>query len=192
MGRRLQHNAPVYRAAALRSFDEETRMTHGMAVSLVVAPRDRRRAPTVRCSNVLGVDWDKIIVAIAGLMVVSLQFVREWAGREGRSARIKRDLEILALLPEESEAYTRLQGHIETSIARMLSERTQKRRSLNDAVQGLVLLGLGIWVTTLEAPFFLIGVPLACAGAFMLIVGVVPLRRGPGGSILWNDPDSKG
>jgi hypothetical protein len=116
--------------------------------------------------------WDTAgAVAVAALSVAgaSLQLVRV---REGRRGAVKRDLEILALLPPESEAYSALSRHVQDRVIRSVRADESARRDPSGIAAALVCMSLGAILVPVAASsggwWWLLG----ASGAFLALVGI--------------------
>ena len=139
-------------------------------------------------------DWDKLVIAGAGLLAVALQLLRERAGRSGMRAQLKTDLEIVALLPDSSDVKARLQANIDERIGRMIKDESEKRRDLYSTLLGVFLLAFAAWMTTIGDRFWSFWLApadfVALLGAVGLFQGLVPHKRDERGRII-NEHESK-
>ncbi|NUS72685.1 MAG: hypothetical protein HOQ05_04680 [Corynebacteriales bacterium] len=112
--------------------------------------------------------WDiagKFLLALVTIIVGAIQF---WP-RGGRRARIKSDVELYSLLPEEIENREEFRQHISAQLAQLIKRETVKRRDPIGIVLGIVFTGGGAYLGVLAFKggwwwFFLVlaivGVPL--------------------------------
>ena len=140
-------------------------------------------------------DWEKIVVPVAGVLALALQLLREGVGRGGRRAKVKRDLEILNLLPDSSKARSELQTHVDNVIRGMIRDETEKRRDAYAAILGIMFLGLAYWAAGLGAkfwsPWLALASTLALLGVVALYQGLVPHKRDERGRIIREERPSR-
>jgi hypothetical protein len=120
-------------------------------------------------------NWDtasKVAVAALTVLGVLLQLVRRPDGRHGQ---VKRNLELLALLPDDSSSRSRLLRHIDESVERLISNDDELRRDPT---------GIGIAVVFLVAACALVVVAIRSGDwwwwlivAFLVLFGIVGLGQ---------------
>lgn len=93
-------------------------------------------------------DIAKIAGAVGPIVVAALGFVASGTASRSRHARLKESVELLKLLPEQSEARKLLEAHIERTISRV-AEDDEKRREPFGIVLSLLLLVFAGWTWTL-------------------------------------------
>lgn len=87
-----------------------------------------------------------IVVAILGVLAAGLQL--RPPQERGQRAKLRKDAELLALLPQGSSAYSLLAAHIEWQVRQLVEQQTTKRRDITGIITGtmLVVFGAGlIW-----------------------------------------------
>lgn len=91
--------------------------------------------------------WDtatKLLVPLLGFFGVWLQVRRS---RHGIDGRIKERLELLALLPDASEAREPLRQHIDDAIKKMIKDESVLRRDATGIVLSLIFGVIGVFLT---------------------------------------------
>ena len=91
--------------------------------------------------------WDdvtKIVAAISPLVIGVVSVVVNQRSSRGRRARLRQDAELLALLPEGSEARRLLESHIERTVVQLGAD-DEKRRDPFGIVLALVFLAFSGW-----------------------------------------------
>jgi hypothetical protein len=73
-------------------------------------------------------NWDtisKVAIAVLPVLGIVLQLIRRPDGRRGQ---VKRDLELLGLLPDDSSSRSKLLQHIDQSVERLIVDEDELRR----------------------------------------------------------------
>ena len=83
-------------------------------------------------------DWSKVL--LAAIPVVGAVAKLLLGAVPGRRGRLVSDADLLAKLPPDSAAYTRMLGHLDAEVARIIQEEDRKRRDLVGIVLGVALL----------------------------------------------------
>ena len=119
-------------------------------------------------------DWSKVVLAVIPVVGAVAKVLR--GAVRGRRGRLSSDADLLAKLPSDSAAYTRMLGHLDQEIARIIEEEDRKRRNLAGVVLGVALLAgaaalvVSAWRSDGDvAPF------LWAAAAVVAILGTVGL-----------------
>lgn len=92
--------------------------------------------------------WDiagKFLLALVTIIVGAVQF---WP-RGGRRARIKSDVELYSLLPEEIENRDEFKRHISSQLAQLIKHETVKRRDPTGIILGVVFTAGGSYLGVL-------------------------------------------
>ncbi|MGI9194587.1 MAG: hypothetical protein ACR2FO_08805 [Actinomycetota bacterium] len=128
-------------------------------------------------------DWNRALVAIASVASV-VGVVREIARSTRRHRRrdwIIKDLDILKLLPDASEARPRLEAHINREVMQLVDDEEQKRRDPFGIVLAVIFIALAAWTAFLAYQgshgWLVAAVPLALLGVVGLAQDAVPRKR---------------
>lgn len=89
--------------------------------------------------------WPQALVAIAGSVVAGLAILREWPAMRGPVPRIRRQLDLLDALPDDSAVRTILREAIDQDVHEMLTAQRELRRDPGGMALGAVILVGGVW-----------------------------------------------
>lgn len=128
-------------------------------------------------------DWDdaaKLVAALGPVIVAWLGLQASRSELRGRRARLMQDVELLKLLPQDSESKRVLEIHIERAISR-LAEDDEKTRDPFGIVLALLFLasaGWG-WVQTLAGSnwWLVLALPSTVIGIVGFTRDIVPAKR---------------
>ena len=137
-------------------------------------------------------NWDsisKIAIAFSGVVAAWLQLRRGRGG--GRRAQLQRDLDLLALLPEDSTARAALSQHVDAAVVSLIRDEAELRRDPTGIVLGLVLVGAAAagvigavlnrgWWWALLVPAVFLGL----IGVLGFVQDVVPRKRDDKGKVI--------
>lgn len=123
-----------------------------------------------------------IIAAALTLIGVAVQVARS-RGTRTRSV-IKADLELLASLRQDSQAYTDLQRHVEARVAALIEHEQAARREPYGIVWGVLFCGAAVASTAAAGMnggwawlLMILAVPLAVFGIFALATSIPKRAR---------------
>lgn len=127
-------------------------------------------------------NWGDLVGALSGVAVAVLRLVGVRSSRGRRRDQIKRDLEIVQLLPEASAARSELLAHIEDSLNVLIKDERERRRNPSGVVLGLVLVGIAGWAASAatrggSAWWWLLAIPLGAIGLFGAVDDATRRRR---------------
>jgi uncharacterized membrane protein HdeD (DUF308 family) len=94
------------------------------------------------------------------------------------------------LLPPESNGRTKLQEHIDASIARLIEDEDERRRDAFGMTLGLIFLALGVWVASFpvrsdgSSLWWLLAIPLMVIGLIGFVQDSTPKKRNEQGRII--------
>jgi hypothetical protein len=71
-------------------------------------------------------DWSKVVLAAIPVVGAVAKQLRGTV--QGRRGRLVSDAELLAKLPPDSAAYTRMLGHLDEEVAHVIEDEDRKRR----------------------------------------------------------------
>ena len=83
-------------------------------------------------------DWSKVVLAAIPVVGAVAKQLRGTV--QGRRGRLVSDAELLAKLPPDSAAYTRMLGHLDEEVAHVIEDEDRKRRDAVGVVLGVALL----------------------------------------------------
>ncbi len=120
--------------------------------------------------------WDtasKLLLALLPLAIAGIQY---WP-RGGRRSRIKADLELYKLLPEDLPHRDAFRESIGLQVQRLIEHETVKRRHASTVVTGLIFLALGVYpiVLAFHGGWWLTLFPVGAAASF---VGIATITDG--------------
>jgi uncharacterized membrane protein len=119
-------------------------------------------------------DWSKVLLAAIPVVGAVAKLLR--GAVPGRRGRLVSDADLLAKLPPDSAAYTRMLGHLDAEVARIIQEEDRKRRDLVGIVFGVALLAgaaalaVSAWYSDQDVSPF-----LWAAAAVVALLGTVGL-----------------
>jgi uncharacterized membrane protein len=132
-------------------------------------------------------DWSKVVLAAIPVVGAVAKQLRGTV--RGRRGRLVSDAELLAKLPPDSAAYTRMLGHLDQEVAHVIADEDRKRRDVVGVVLGVALLAgatalvISAWRSDGDvAPFlWAAAVVVAFLGTVGLVQDATPRARDDAG-----------
>lgn len=122
-----------------------------------------------------------IVQATVGILTVLVGMANYVSGRGGARERVREDLELLALLPDDHRLRPVLLSRAEDALDQLLRDESEKTRDTSGIVLALFLLAgagaTGATEVANNALWLLLAVPLAVFGTVGLSQDAVPRRR---------------
>ena len=124
-------------------------------------------------------NWDVIAKFIVGAIPVLVTLVGVTRGPSRLRSTLKHDVELLALLPEDSDARSHMLDLVEAQVKRIALLETEGRRNWQNFASSafivVVLSALGLWLFSLDRWWW------TASAVFLLIFSLVGL------SSMWED-----
>lgn len=137
--------------------------------------------------------WDDISRALVAAAGVAAAIGKALSGRSTRSNRrhqIKQDIEIMNLLPKDSDGRAKMQEHIDASITRLIADEDERRRDPFGMTLALVFIGLAVWAASFpmrnegSSLWWLVAIPLGVIGLVGFVQDATPRKRNERGQVI--------
>ena len=90
-------------------------------------------------------NWNTVLPGGFAVAVGLIAVAREWASSRGARSRIKQDIDLLGLLPDDSAARDALRTHVDRSISRLIETEQELRRDPSGIALAVFFAMVSVW-----------------------------------------------